>query len=106
MLLPSPTCATVVCPTPGHALVDAAQGAVVVVSRTSPGCAGVFAHGHLGESTRYLLFDLLDDARSWAAAPRRSLASPVIQGPGRVAVRPTLGLRCDFIWVTCRSRDG
>jgi len=49
------------------------QSAMVTVPRTVTVAAGVFAPGHLGELTRYLPFELVDDVLEIAGAAQRRM---------------------------------
>ena len=50
-----------------------AAGSVVMVTRTVTVAAGVFAPGHLGELTRYLPFELVDDVLEQTRTVQRRL---------------------------------
>ena len=53
------------------------QSAMITVPRLVTVAAGVFAPGHLGELTRYLPFELVDDVlESAGAAQKRMRALP------------------------------
>jgi len=53
------------------------QSAMVTVSRLVTVAAGAFAPGHLGELTRYLPFELVDDVlESTGAVQKRMRALP------------------------------
>jgi hypothetical protein len=66
------------------------QSATVTIARLITVAAGVFAPGHLGELTRYVPFELVDDVLAQTGAVQRRLR----QLPSRVGVYflPALGL--------------
>jgi Insertion element 4 transposase N-terminal/Transposase DDE domain len=65
-----------------------AQSATVTISRSITVAAGVFAPGHLGELTRYVPFELVDDVLAQTGAVQRRLR----QLPSRVGVYFLLAL--------------
>ncbi len=58
------------------------QSATVTISRLITVAAGVFAPGHLGELTRYVPFELVDDVLAQSGTVQRRLR----QLPSRVGV--------------------
>ena len=65
------------------------------VTRTVTVAAGVFAPGHLGELTRYLPFELVDDV----LAQTRTMQQRLRELPSRTGVYFVLALGCSRVSV-------
>ena len=74
-----------------------------MVTRTVTVAAGVFAPGHLGELTRYLPFELVDDVLEQTRTVQRRLRALPAAGGGVLRARARAVPRLGYarVWASC-----